>query len=599
MSALFALAISDVLMVNMWTSEIGRYKAASVGLLKTIFEVNLKLFGVEGKKRILFILRDFNEEKNNLLALKKQISETMEQIWGQIKKPSSHALSTVFDCFEFDFHTISVKDFKPEEFLSDINVLKDKFANDERNDYLFRYKKTDIPLDGISVYFNEIWNIIHSDKDLNIPSQKEMLANLRCSELKSEAVKKFQEEIVSISSIVGKSFFPNLGSSFDSYFQVALKTYDEHASAYFESTYQKVRDELVSALSDQAKEIFAHQMRFVVSLMAQKTREGFIHYFPKSTSVDNFKDLSFAIHSEIINEFSSLSRSSILPGSSWTIEEYEKEVEVFYNEKRNDEKEKQENLLEKEVEKVFTGKFNNEITKILDQTVEHDVWPRLKTLQVDTLQPLESRTKTALENLEKDEGEITAYIQQIRLKCIHSFRSRLDTFTKKLDEFLMRKFNNLFGKDEKGTPRDPRTANYEEIYSRCMDKLTPALESFRYFRLSDDWEETLAEGHYPEFLNEDEYSRIKDSFLKDAERAYKDALHIKEFGYGRGGVPKWAILLLVLLGWNEFLWVLSSPFILYPAMLLGSLVAVMFSMGLGAIPRALFSQVITKVPYLL
>ena len=44
MSALFALAVSDVLMVNMWTNEIGRYKAASVGLLKTIFEVNLKLF---------------------------------------------------------------------------------------------------------------------------------------------------------------------------------------------------------------------------------------------------------------------------------------------------------------------------------------------------------------------------------------------------------------------------------------------------------------------------------------------------------------------------------------------------------------------------
>ena len=65
MSALFALAVCDVLMVNMWTSEIGRYKAASVGLLKTIFEVNLKLFNERGKKKILFLLRDFNAANNN------------------------------------------------------------------------------------------------------------------------------------------------------------------------------------------------------------------------------------------------------------------------------------------------------------------------------------------------------------------------------------------------------------------------------------------------------------------------------------------------------------------------------------------------------
>jgi hypothetical protein len=157
----------------------------------------------------------------------------------------------------------------------------------------------------------------------------------------------------------------------------------------------------------------------------------------------------------------------------------------------------------------------------------------------------------------------------------------------------------MFSKDERGIPRDPRTANYEEIFPKCLNKVLPVLESFRYFKLSTDWEETLAEDHYPELLTEEEYLKIKESFTREADRAYKDALHIKEFGYGRGGMPKWAILLLVLLGWNEFLWVLTNPIILYPAMLIGSLIAVMFSMGLGAIPKAIFSQLIMKVPYLL
>ena len=40
-SALFSLALTDVLMVNMWMNEVGRYNAANLPLLKTVFEVSL------------------------------------------------------------------------------------------------------------------------------------------------------------------------------------------------------------------------------------------------------------------------------------------------------------------------------------------------------------------------------------------------------------------------------------------------------------------------------------------------------------------------------------------------------------------------------
>jgi protein SEY1 len=43
-SALFALATSEVLLVNMWETQVGLYHGANMGLLKTVFEVNLQLF---------------------------------------------------------------------------------------------------------------------------------------------------------------------------------------------------------------------------------------------------------------------------------------------------------------------------------------------------------------------------------------------------------------------------------------------------------------------------------------------------------------------------------------------------------------------------
>jgi len=43
-SALFALATSEVLIVNIWEHQVGLYQGANMGLLKTVFEVNMQLF---------------------------------------------------------------------------------------------------------------------------------------------------------------------------------------------------------------------------------------------------------------------------------------------------------------------------------------------------------------------------------------------------------------------------------------------------------------------------------------------------------------------------------------------------------------------------
>ena len=44
-SALFSLASSEVLIINLWEHQVGLYQGANMGLLKTVFEVNLSLFG--------------------------------------------------------------------------------------------------------------------------------------------------------------------------------------------------------------------------------------------------------------------------------------------------------------------------------------------------------------------------------------------------------------------------------------------------------------------------------------------------------------------------------------------------------------------------
>ncbi|KAG6507851.1 hypothetical protein ZIOFF_033204 [Zingiber officinale] len=53
----FALAVSDIVLINMWCHDISREQVANKPLLKTIFQVMLRLFSPR-KTTLLFVIRD-------------------------------------------------------------------------------------------------------------------------------------------------------------------------------------------------------------------------------------------------------------------------------------------------------------------------------------------------------------------------------------------------------------------------------------------------------------------------------------------------------------------------------------------------------------
>jgi hypothetical protein len=58
-AALFALALADVLLVNIWCHDIGREAGAGKPLMKTILQVHLKLLQDVGKRtHLVFVIRD-------------------------------------------------------------------------------------------------------------------------------------------------------------------------------------------------------------------------------------------------------------------------------------------------------------------------------------------------------------------------------------------------------------------------------------------------------------------------------------------------------------------------------------------------------------
>lgn len=66
----------------------------------------------------------------------------------------------------------------------------DKLRIKSNPDFLFKNIDTDknVPMDGLFMYIEQIWSTIRNNKELNLPSQKIMVSNYRCSEVKQEAI---------------------------------------------------------------------------------------------------------------------------------------------------------------------------------------------------------------------------------------------------------------------------------------------------------------------------------------------------------------------------------------------------------------------------
>ena len=159
-TSLFALAMADVLLINMWATDIGRYGASNYGLLKVIFEVNLKLFDQKSSKKLLFVLRDY-DNRIPFEQIKAEIDKDLNKIWEEIYKPEQHANSKPEDFFTFEFAMFPHKIYLPDDFAAKATELRNRFSVDAA-DTLFLPTPMDdgVPIDGLPVFVEKTWDVI-------------------------------------------------------------------------------------------------------------------------------------------------------------------------------------------------------------------------------------------------------------------------------------------------------------------------------------------------------------------------------------------------------------------------------------------------------
>ena len=297
-SSLFTLAMSDVLMINMWTNDIGRYTASNYGVLKVVFEQNLKLFQQESEKKIIIVLRDFNNEVEDISKLKESIMADMIKIWNEIPKPDEFKGQPCSKYFKFEFITLAHKFYQPEKFNKGIEEIKERLirgkddkktgANANSIFNLVDYDKN-VPIDGFYKYCLNIWTNILNNKDLNIPGQKEMLARFKCEEIKMASLALVESKINDLEMESASNVMPDFGSKASAILKEALDNYNPLAKNYLSYIYQDVRNSLEEELANKMYSAFSNQLKRLIPKYQKKFRNEFEEELKKN---DNFYQVS-------------------------------------------------------------------------------------------------------------------------------------------------------------------------------------------------------------------------------------------------------------------------------------------------------------------
>ncbi|EPY34487.1 hypothetical protein AGDE_07890 [Angomonas deanei] len=194
--SLFGLSAADTLIINMWAVDVGRFNAANLSLLRTIFEVNLQLFShdsyqKEEKPTLLIILRDFTEEDPNPSLV--TVRKSFDTIWESISRPETYANAPIDELFNLKYYVMPHYRLQKQEFMDSVLRLTKWFVDPSDKDYLFEHKAMfrGVPLEGLPSYFTNCWDAIINSKDLDIPTQRELLAQHRCKDSKEEELKSF------------------------------------------------------------------------------------------------------------------------------------------------------------------------------------------------------------------------------------------------------------------------------------------------------------------------------------------------------------------------------------------------------------------------
>lgn len=644
-SALFALATSEVLIINIWEHQVGLYQGANMGLLKVVFEVNLELFlkntryiscssincspsnasRSNPRSLLFFVIRD-HLGTTPLANLRNTLIQDLTRIWSGLSKPAGMEKSKIEDYFDFAFSALPHKVLQPERFVSEVNKLglrfteghrdpkRDAFISEQAQEggiFLPEYHRR-IPADGFSVYAEGVWDQIVNNKDLDLPTQQELMAQFRCDEIAREVLIEFDETInpFETKQVEGirlgtPEILGGLGAAMRTARMKAVKNFDIAASRYHKGVYGRKRIELENKIDSRLKVLFQGQLSAAhksgVHAFSEAVTTAVKAGQKKGTSYD-FAEIVDREKKSALERYEKEAKGVLVEGTPWSnydqqLSLYQKDLNEVSGRLRREEMRRLATRVERWVRSRLGDSVGLEFNALGSgrggsgapetgemPNTENEIWDRIWTVFTKTVKEAERRFADRARSFDASSAEVDVGLWRLRRKSWGVLRAKIEEemMEGNLLLKLRENFEDKFRYDDAGVPRIWRpTDDIEGIYTKAREStltLIPLLSSFKSTHASTppplaDWigdppsnvtpadEEDLTpiggvdeeEGKSLEeemtILSEPKRQDISVRFKKTADGVYVEAKRSAIGGITQ--VPLYFYGILLVLGWNE------------------------------------------------
>ena len=597
-SSLFALAMSDILIINMWTNDVGRYTASNYGVLKIVFEMNLKLFEQKTAKKIIIFLRDFDPSRNKKDKIETLILEDIHKIWKEIKIPEEYAGKGPESFFSFEFITLPHLIYREKDFKDEITNLRGRLDKNAEN-YFFSNLSSikNVPADGLKQYVTQIWTDIMNDKDLDIPSQREMLAKYRCTEIKNLLLLSNDKDFKELIKLSKEKDIPKFKEICIELRNKIIAEYEKQGCNYDNKVYLNIHKQLEEQISQKLYICFMNQTKRLIPILQKCMRNDLQKQLQNiDDNNDNYFNISEQLRKRYISQLiQKLNQKKAF--DSWKVGE--KEYSILFDEIIEEQRKKALNKLKnttieglrKHCEDLFNISIEN-------YSKDKNFWKDFneKYLNHFCLKMFPLRTYLR-DNYNCKNEEVLEILNSIQEKIFNDTKKNISKNMRDISSKTVDQFKKKFWYEPKTDYQEAKNwSRYEEmeidlLFKKLRSEYLPVFEQLKYFELIKDILTAIEFDKKEELPEEEEINKIIDHYLKDKNKfeillKQGDILSLKKkFETGISNIleeakrrrqgfnmnlPYWFYGLLIFFGYDDVFRLVRSWYIVPVLLLIGT-----------------------------
>ena len=414
---------------------------------------------------LFFVIRD-HIGNTPLANLRNTLLQDLSKLWSSISKPSGLEKSRIEDYFDFAFVALPHKILQPEKFEQEVERLSTRFRegySDPKKSGLLDQEATPvflpqyhrrIPADGFAVYAEGIWDQIVHNKDLDLPTQQELLAQFRCDEISREVLVAFDEKITPFESrqaadaTIGKpTVLPELGGAMKAARSTVMKAFQENASRYHKGVYARKRAELESKVDTRLKAMFQKQLTAAHKSGVDNFSAAVSAAVKAGQKQGNSYDFAEIVDSErktATAKFESQAQAAAVEGAPWSsyaqeLNLYQQDLEDVSARLRREEMRRLATRVERwvrsrldesiglEFNQLGTGRGGSGAPEHGEKPAsEKDLWDRIWALFTDTVTEAQKRFTERARSFDASPDEEELGLWRLRRKSWGVLRAKID-----------------------------------------------------------------------------------------------------------------------------------------------------------------------------